>query len=116
MRNKALIVLLLLAAAALLAGHVQLPYNTAAWRIKASRAALRAGDTMPYAAPDGEIDVNTAGPEELDEFPGVGPATAQAIIDEREQNGPFYYPEDLINVKGIGEKTMQKMLERLKLP
>ena len=116
MRNKALILLLALAAAVLCAVHMRVPYNTVSRRMTATEAAPRADDTMPYTLPDGDIDPNTAGLEKLDELPGVGPATAQAIVDEREQNGPFYYPEDLINVKGIGEKTMLKMLERLKLP
>ena len=116
MRNKAFIGLLALAAAGLCVWHMHLPYNTASWQMTVSKAALRAGETMPCAMPDGDIDPNTAGAEQLDEFPDIGPVMAQAIMDEREQNGPFYYPEDLINVKGIGEKTMLKMLERLKLP
>ena len=116
MRNKALAALLMLAAAALCMSHLRVPYNTAAWQITSSQAALRAGETMPYDMPDGDIDPNTADAKTLEGLSGVGPAMAQAIIDEREKNGPLYYPEDLINIRGIGRKTMQRMLERLKLP
>lgn len=47
---------------------------------------------------------------------GVGEVIAQRIIEEREENGPFYYPEDLMNVKGIGEKTLEKLLSHIRLP
>ena len=60
--------------------------------------------------------VNTADADELDTLPGVGEVIAQRIIEEREQNGPFYYPEDLMNVKGIGEKTLEKLLPHIRLP
>ena len=53
---------------------------------------------------------------ELDTLPGVGEVIAQRIIEEREENGPFYYPEDLMNVKGIGEKTLEKLLSHIRLP
>jgi competence protein ComEA len=54
------------------------------------------------AAPAGPIDLNHATVEELDVLPGVGPATATAIIDHREQNGPFATVDDLEDVRGIG--------------
>lgn len=52
------------------------------------------------------LDPNSAGLVLLETVPGIGPKTAQAIIDEREKNGDFFYPEDLKAVKGIGEKKM----------
>ena len=55
------------------------------------------------AAPDGLVDVNTAGLEELMTLSGIGEARARAILDDRAENGPFERPEDLIRVKGIGE-------------
>lgn len=55
------------------------------------------------------VNINTATVEELDELPGVGPSTAQAIVDDREQNGPFASPEDLMRVSGIGEKKFAKL-------
>lgn len=50
----------------------------------------------------GPLDVNRANAAELDELPGVGPATATAIVTERERNGPFPSVDDLERVPGIG--------------
>lgn len=55
------------------------------------------------------VNINTATLEELDALPGVGPATAQAIIDDREANGPFASVEDIMRVSGIGEKKYEKL-------
>lgn len=57
----------------------------------------------------GPVNINTAGVEELDELPGVGEATARAIVEDREQNGPFSTPEDLMRVSGIGEKKFERL-------
>jgi len=55
------------------------------------------------------ININTASSAELDSLPGIGPTTAQKIIDYREQNGPFVSPEDIINVSGIGPGTYERI-------
>jgi len=72
---------------------------------------------VPVLAPDpgGEIDVNTAGAEELTLLPGVGPKLAARIVEEREAGGPFRYPEDLITVSGIGEAKLAAMAEMITL-
>ena len=57
------------------------------------------------------VNVNQAGPDELDALPGVGPATAQAIISEREANGPFASVDDLLRVRGIGDAKLAAMRE-----
>ncbi len=53
-------------------------------------------------APIGPIDVNVASADALESLPGVGPATATAIVTERERNGPFLDVDDLDRVPGIG--------------
>lgn len=59
-----------------------------------------------YAEP---VNINDASAEELQEnLTGVGPKKAIAIIEYRKVNGPFYSAEELINVKGIGPKTLEK--------
>lgn len=55
------------------------------------------------------VNINVATVEELDALPGVGPSTAQAIIEDREANGAFSTPEDLMRVSGIGEKKFEKL-------
>ena len=59
----------------------------------------------------GLIDINTAGPETLTELPGIGETRAAAIIAYREEHGPFRYPEELLNVKGIGEGVLEGLLD-----
>lgn len=55
------------------------------------------------------IDINQASVPELDTLPAIGPVTAQAIVDYRAANGPFRSIEELVNVKGIGPATLEKL-------
>jgi competence protein ComEA len=55
----------------------------------------------------GPVDLNAASAAELDGLPGVGPATAQAIVDHREANGPFASVDDLEAVRGIGPAKLE---------
>ena len=57
----------------------------------------------------GKVNINTADSEQLQTLNGVGPATAQKIIDYRQTNGSFSSVEDIKNVSGIGDKTFEKL-------
>lgn len=59
----------------------------------------------------GPVNINTADASGLDALPGIGPATAQAIIDYRTQHGPFGRVEDLMDVRGIGEAKFAQLRE-----
>ncbi len=61
----------------------------------------------------GVININKATAELLQTIPGIGPATAEKIIEFRNNNGPFRSIEELMDVNGIGEKTFEKMKEKL---
>ncbi|QOC23847.1 ComEA family DNA-binding protein [Wenzhouxiangella sp. AB-CW3] len=68
-------------------------------------------------ADEARIDVNTATVEELAEtLHGVGMAKAQAIVEHRETNGPFEHIDELIEVQGIGLRTVDNNRERIELP
>jgi len=60
-----------------------------------------------------KVNLNTASAEQLETLPGVGPALAKRIIEHRTKAGKFTKIEELLNVKGIGEKTFQRMKDRL---
>ncbi len=55
------------------------------------------------------IDLNRASAQELVQLPGVGETIAKRIVDFREEHGPFKRVEDLMKVKGIGEKSLEKI-------
>ena len=60
-------------------------------------------------APAGVVNLNVATAAKLESLPGVGPAMASRIVDYRQKNGPFKKIEDLMNLKGIGEKSFLKL-------
>lgn len=58
---------------------------------------------------DGPVDLNSADLAQLDELPGVGPSTAEAIISHREKEGPFASVDALLDVRGIGEAKLEAL-------
>ena len=58
-----------------------------------------------------QVNINTADADELQELPGIGQVLARRIIEERERNGAFRIPEDILRVSGIGPVTLNKMLD-----
>jgi competence protein ComEA len=63
------------------------------------------------ASTGGLVNVNTATPTDLETLPGVGEVIAQAIVDYRTQNGPFSSVDQLLDVSGIGDATLEDIRE-----
>lgn len=63
----------------------------------------------------GKVNINTANQAQLQLLPGVGPAIASRILSHRQSIGRFTSPEQLLEVSGIGPKTLEKMREHLEL-
>ena len=61
----------------------------------------------------GKININSADVERLTDLPGIGPSYAQRIVDYRKEFGPFKTIEDLLNVRGIGDRTFEKIRDRI---
>ena len=95
------IVLSILALASLIAVHV--PAAEAQTAPAPTRAAAKP------AAPGGQVNINTASAADLDALPGIGAKTAALIVEYRQKNGPFKKVEELMNVRGIGEKNFLKL-------
>jgi len=73
----------------------------------AARATVKSG------APSAPVNINTASVAELDALPGIGAKTAALIVEYRTKNGPFKKVEELMNVRGIGEKNFLKLKPQL---
>lgn len=74
------------------------------------------GVLAPILVFAGPVNVNTADAETIaSELKGIGPAKARAIVSYREENGPFETVDDLLKVKGIGEKVLEDNREDILL-
>ncbi|WP_245807714.1 helix-hairpin-helix domain-containing protein [Halobacillus massiliensis] len=63
-----------------------------------------------------KVAVNRAGIDEIQNLPGIGPSKAEKIFQYREENGGFQSVEELLEVPGIGEKTLENMKEMIQIP
>jgi competence protein ComEA len=59
------------------------------------------------------VDLNSASEDQLQEVPGIGPSLAKKIVDFRKENGPFKSVDDLLKVRGVGEKSLEKLRPHL---
>ena len=81
----------------------------AAQGVPAAEAEQAAKASSGNAKLVGVVNVNTATPEQLELLPGVGPARARAIVAHRDRIEGFKEPADLLGVKGIGARALEKM-------
>lgn len=79
--------------------------------LEEQKAAASSPEGEPAAAGGGKVNINVASATELDALPGVGPATAEKIVADREANGPFAAVEDLKRVAGIGDKKFADLAD-----
>ena len=80
----------------------------------ATGGATGVGGANSSAVPQ-SININLASVVELEQLPGVGPATAKAIVAYREKNGAFLKVEDLLKVRGIGPAKLSEILRRARV-
>ena len=94
----------LVAAAFLVSTHP--PAAAAAQRTAAPRSSAKPAATSV-------INLNTASATDLEALPGIGAKTAALIVEYRQKNGPFKKIEELMNIRGIGEKNFLKLKEQI---
>ena len=121
--NQADLVVVNLAAPLMDAAQVFIPRMGSTPRVTLPRP--HAGVNLPIAGSSGGaggatsatgiVDINSATISDLDALPGVGPSTAQAIIDYRTANGPYVSVDDLLNVRGIGPSKLAAMRARVRV-
>ncbi len=76
----------------------------------AAQSQAPAGPAQPRAeAAQPPVNLNTATAAQLLKLPGIGPRTAERIIEYRQKNGGFKKVEELMNIRGIGEKSFLKL-------
>ena len=81
------------------------------------RASQSKGPASSAAKPAvaGTVNINTASAAELVTLPGIGAKTAGRILEYRQKNGPFKKVEELMNVRGVGEKSFLKLRNQISI-
>ena len=95
--------------------RVTLPRPHAGINLPIAGGSGGAGASGSATSAAGIVDINSATLADLDALPGVGPSTAQAIIDYRVANGPYASVDDLLNVRGIGPSKLAAMRARVRV-
>ncbi len=90
-------------------GYALVTLMLVAGTVSAFAQAQREPPNPPKAAAAAPLNLNTATEADLAKLPGIGPATATRILEYRQKNGPFKKIEELMNVRGIGEKAFLKL-------
>jgi competence ComEA-like helix-hairpin-helix protein len=91
-------------------GRLQVRISLSVLALCFTFAALSFATKKPPLKP---ININTANSEELQQVPGIGPATAEKILQMRKSYGSFKGVDDLLAIKGIGKKRLEKMRKYL---
>jgi len=86
-----------------------LALSLVATAVSAQEAARPAKASTASASAGAPVNLNTATVAQLEALPGIGKSTAERILEYRQKNGSFKKIEDLMNVRGIGEKSFLKM-------
>jgi len=79
----------------------------------AAAAQQKSGGRTARPASTAVVNINTASAAELEGLPGIGAKTAARIVEYRQKNGPFKKIEELMNVRGVGEKNFLKLKPQL---
>jgi len=91
--------------------QINIPTTAEATLTPAATPGRSSAATPTAKLPTGKININTAGVEELDTLPGIGPSLAQRIVEYRAQNGLFKKIDDLKKVRGIGDALFEQIKE-----
>jgi len=89
------------------------PANSSTEETTAQAPPSPTGKATGKVAPGQKININTATAEELDALPGIGPVKSQAIVEYRNQHGPFKTIEEVENVKGIKAGEFSKLKDHI---